>query len=70
MLDAIDLDACSSCTGQGRKQNAAQGVTEGCAVSTLERLYDELAVGTIGLRFNTFNSRFFDSDHLLPSLVS
>ena len=37
VVDIIDLDRRYSSTGKRRKQNSAQGVTQRCAVSTLER---------------------------------
>ena len=50
--------------------DAAQGVTEGSAITDFQRLNNELTVGTVFQGFNTFNTGFFNCDHSLPSYVN
>ena len=63
MLNAIDLDAACSSTRKRRKQDAAQGIAQRRAITTLERLYDKLAVGTILFQNFAVDTGLFDFDH-------
>ena len=69
VLYACNLDAGRCRTRQRRQQNAAQGVAQRGAISALQRLYDELAVGTVLSELLTVNTRFFDFDHVVPSFT-
>jgi hypothetical protein len=48
MLHARDADGSDGGAFQGGEENAAEGVADGVAVSTLEGLGDELGVGIGG----------------------
>ena len=66
--DAVNLDGGDGRAGDGRQQDAPQGIPQGHAVAALQRLDDELAVVAALLQyFNTwgrgFNHRVF-SDSL------
>ena len=69
MLHACNLDAGRCRTRQRGQQNAAQGVAQRGAISALQRLYDELAVGAVLGELLTVNTRFFDFDHVVPSFT-
>ena len=69
VLHAINLDRSGGSAGQRGQQNAAQGVTEGSAITDFQRLYNKLAVRTVFQRFDTFNTGLFNCNHSLPSYV-
>ena len=67
MLHACDLDGRDRRTGQGREQDAAQGITQRGAVTALQGLHHILAVGTVAGVLHTFNAGLLDFYHVLPS---
>ena len=60
MLHALDMHRGHGSTGQGRQQDAAQGVAQRMAKATLQRFDDELAVLAVVANFDTFDLCLFD----------
>ena len=65
MLHACDLDGRDRRTGQGREQDAAQGITQRGAVTALQGLHHILAVGSVTGIFHTINAGLLDFYHML-----
>ena len=69
MLYTGDLDAACSRARQGRQQDAAKGVSESGSVTAFQRLYNELAVGTIFCKVFAVYTGLFNFDHLNDTLL-
>ena len=62
MQDAVNLDGGDGRAGDGRQQDAAQGVAQSHAVAALQRFDDEFAVSLSLLQgFNPWESPFQSS---------
>ena len=67
VLHAGDLNGGNRRAGQGREQDAAQGVTQRGTIATLQGLHDVFAVGAVAGVLHTFDAGLLDFYHVLPS---
>ena len=65
MEHSLDADGRDGGAFQRGKQHTAEAVAERRAISTLERLTDELAVAVVIADFRYLDFRFFDVYHLV-----
>ena len=69
MLDASNLDAGGSRTGQRREHNAAQRITQGRSVTALQGFDHILAIGSITGSFNALDLGLLNFNHAVPSYI-
>src|SRR5690606_24747118 len=59
----VNLDGIYGCAGKRRQQDAAQGVTQGGAVTAFQGFHDKLPIPVVVTNFNRLNFRLLDFNH-------
>ena len=68
MNNTLDLDLAHCGAGERRKHDPSKRIAQGCAVSALKRLHDELTVTFVLRHLGNLDLWFVKIEHVCPSL--